>query len=245
MQTLKQTLKRSQFALGLVRTSRGLISDARVLTWLFGRQARIRKYVERRNIRKLQLGTSNNVLEGWLNTDIVPNSSAVVYMDATRRFPFADATFDYILSEHMIEHIDYDSAQDMLRECFRVLKPGGKIRFATPDLSVLLSLHAENKTADQDNYVQWSSARFFPGLEACKDVFVINNCFRAWGHCFLYDRKTLSSALQMVGFNSVKFWEPGSSDDPQLANLESHGKEIGNEQINKFETMVAEASKVE
>ena len=28
----------------------------------------------------------------------------------------------------------------MLNECFRVIKPGGRIRIATPDLEVLLGL---------------------------------------------------------------------------------------------------------
>jgi predicted SAM-dependent methyltransferase len=55
---------------------------------------------------------------------------------------FEDNTFDYIFSEHMIEHVDHDGAVAMLRECYRVLKPGGTICMATPDLAVIVGLLA-------------------------------------------------------------------------------------------------------
>ena len=120
-------------------------------------------------------------------------------MDATTRFPFDDNTFDYVMAEHMIEHIEYEAADVMLRECFRVLKPGGRVRIATPDLRTLLALHSREKTSVQEFYIDWSSERFIPGARECKDVFVINNFFRAWGHCFIYDAETLTHALSMSG----------------------------------------------
>ena len=39
------------------------------------------------------------------------------------KIEFADATFDYLICHHVLEHVP-DDAQGM-RECFRVLKPGG------------------------------------------------------------------------------------------------------------------------
>jgi predicted SAM-dependent methyltransferase len=146
------------------------------------------------------------------------------------------------MAEHMIEHVEYQAAQVMLRECFRVLKPGGRVRFATPDLRVLLALHSKEKTDAQRNYIDWSSARFLPKVQHCKDVFVINNFFRAWGHCFLYDQETLYQALHTVGFGDIKFYKPGNSEDPILKNLEFHGREV-TEDINQFETIVVEGCK--
>lgn len=236
-------LKRSQFAVGLARALRGLTGDMHVLLWLGKRKLQIRKYVKLHQAKRLHLGASNNALDGWLNTDIFPNHSSIVYLDATKRFPFKDNTFDYILSEHMIEHVEYQAAIAMLRESFRTLKPGGRVRVATPDLRVLLALHSAEKTVAQRNYIDWASARFTPGVVECKDVFVINNFFRAWGHCFIYDSDALSHALLATGFCDIKSYKPGDSDDPNLKNLESHGKELGAEDINQFETMVIEGRK--
>ena len=47
------------------------------------------------------------------------------------RIPFEDNTFDYIFSKSLIEHIY--SPENMLKEAYRVLKPGGKIIIMTPD----------------------------------------------------------------------------------------------------------------
>ena len=236
-------LKGSQFIVGLVRALRGLRRDIDVLLWIAQRKQRIAIYLSSYKVKKLQLGSSHNVLEGWLNTDIDPPNRSVVYMDATAAFPFGDSEFDYIMAEHMIEHIEYSAGQAMLRECLRVLKPGGRVRFATPDLAVLLALYFGEKTESQQEYIEWAAARFLKGIDSCKAVFVINNAFQSWGHRFLYDAETLRQALYTAGFRAIKFYKPGDSEDPILRNLEAHGREIESEVINQFETMVAEALK--
>lgn len=240
---MKELLKRSHFIVGVVRSLRGFIRDIRVLSWLAVRKGKITAYLRTHATAKLHLGTSNNVLGGWLNTDIFLNHSSVVYLDATRSFPFDDSTFDYIMAEHMIEHIDYRDGRTMLAECHRVLKPGGRVRLATPDLSTLLALHSMDKTDAQTEYLDWVVTHLMPEVQACRDVFVINNAFRAWGHQFLYDQDTLSLALRAQGFQNIVFYKPGASEDANLRDLECHGKEIQAEHINQFETMVVEASK--
>ena len=233
-------LKRSLFIVDLAKTLR---ARKRVLVSLVKRNGKIAHYLRTYRVKKLQLGTNDNVLDGWLNTDVIPNNGSIVYLDATKRFPFDDDTFDSIAAEHMIEHVEYRAAQAMLRECFRVLKPGGRVRFATPDLRVLLALHSREKTDTQRNYIDWVIAGLMPEVRECKDVVVINNAFRAWGHRFLYDQETLHHALYTSGFREIEFYKPGTSGDPNLRNLEVHGRAIKDEDINQFETMVVEARK--
>jgi predicted SAM-dependent methyltransferase len=141
----------------------------------------------------------------------------------------------------MIEHLDYQSAVSMLRECFRVLKAGGKIRISTPDLKVLTGLHSKEKTRSQEHYIDFMTHRFVPDAEYCKEVFVINNAFRAWGHQFLYDREALRVTMARIGFEEINFYQPGVSNDENLRGIESHGSVMECEQINQFEAFAIEA----
>ena len=114
-------------------------SDAKSLIKSSGRKSKIKRYLSKNITKKLHIGCGRKTRSGWLASDLFPNKE-VIFLDATQRFPFKEHTFDYIFSEHMIEHIDYFDGRKMLQECSRVLKPGGKIRIATPDLKKYLSL---------------------------------------------------------------------------------------------------------
>lgn len=55
------------------------------------------------------------------------------YFQAGDRLEFEDNTFDFIYSEHVLEHFFLDEACDLLKECYRILKPNGVIRIIVPD----------------------------------------------------------------------------------------------------------------
>lgn len=201
----------------------------------------IERYLTEHPVRKLQLGAGENVLDGWLNTDLRPATPEICFLDATVRFPFTDEVFDYVLSEHQIEHIPYERAQFMLLECRRVLRPGGRIRIATPSLEVLAALVTEQPTDAQRRYVEFISAGYLPPGTPPGVAGVVNNAFRNWGHQFLYDRPTLVGALAEAGFVETVFTEPGQSEHEHLRGVEGHGDFLGDEETNRFETMVVEA----
>jgi predicted SAM-dependent methyltransferase len=170
-------------------------------------------------VKKLHIGCGANVLPGWLNADYFPHDARAMHIDATKRFPLKTGTFDYVFSEHMIEHISYPEGLFMLGECWRILKPGGKIRISTPNLQFLFDLYAVEKSPLQADYIKWAG-REFMDREDATEVMVINNFFRAWGHCFIYDEKTLRQALEAAGFVNVVSFAINMSDDPSLARLE-------------------------
>lgn len=235
-------LKRSNAVVGLVNDARRLTTALRSST--LGKNSRlIKRYLEDHQICKLQIGAGPTVLDGWLCTDISPRSDGAVYLDATKRFPFQDGTFDYVYSEHMIEHIPWNEGLFMLQECRRVLKPGATIRVATPDLKVLLDLYAGTDEPMKERYVKWVTDRFLEGVNVYRPAFVINNAFENWGHQFLYDAELMTMALRDAGFDDIRQCAPGESDDPSLRAIESHGKSISDDEIAVFETMVFEAKR--
>ena len=199
-------------------------------------------YLDGNGPKKLQIGCGRNPLSGWLNTDLLANQK-VVYMDATKPLPFPDNTLDYIYSEHIFEHISYRDGGKFLKESHRVLKPGGRIRIATPDMAFLIRLYSESETEVSKRYIKNSIDRYVQEPKLCARAVVVNNFFYNWGHQFIYDFETLYYTLETAGFKKTVQFKPMESGDLNLRDLESHGKIIG-EEFNQLETIVVEAEKV-
>lgn len=53
--------------------------------------------------------------------------------DLAKGIPFPDNSVDMLYHSHVLEHLDREIAPDFLRECRRVLRPGGLIRVVVPD----------------------------------------------------------------------------------------------------------------
>jgi predicted SAM-dependent methyltransferase len=193
-----------------------------------------------RNPQCLHLGAEFFALPKWFNTDLEPRSEGIYYVDATQPFPFPNGSFDFVFSEHMIEHIPFGDGLKMLAECRRILKPGGVLRTATPNLRNILALMTG---ADgHEAYLRWAVEEFqLPKAPFPKAPGVINNFFRAWGHQFIYDPEMLRKAMEQVGFVEIVQCEVGASRHPILRGLERHG-ERWSPWVNEFETMVFEGS---
>ena len=181
--------------------------------------------------KKLQLGCGRNWLEGWLNSDYFPRNSDILQLDVTVALPFENDTFDYIFSEHVIEHISYPEGAYMLEECFRVLKPGGVLRVGTPDLAFLVSLYREDEVASQSRtQIEQEFLEYFLANEIKDreinapvdfDTYLINKFVRAWGHEFIYDEKSLRHMMKALGFTEIARCEVMESAHQALCGLEN------------------------
>jgi len=194
------------------------------------RRRTVSRYLDEHDARKLHLGAGENVLPGWLNTDLHDYGRRdLAYLDVRRRFPLPDESFDVVFSEHMLEHLTYAEGQHCLRECRRVLRSGGRIRIATPSLERLARLYDGGEL--QERYVRWAVETLAPELEAPLPGAVVNNFFRSWGHRFIYDPQTLRHALESAGFVDVA--------EAAVGELEGHLAE--EPELNRYETIVLEA----
>ena len=201
----------------------------------------VKRYLSSANPRKLHLGCGPHPLNGWLNTDLFCRHG-VVYVDVTGRFPFPDEVFDYVYSEHTIEHLPYLGGLNMLLESFRVLKPRGKVRFATPDFAFLKGLHNSEKSDLQKAYLSWSLENWVKsGPVPHPEMFVINNFVRSWGHQFIYDEATLTDAIRQAGFTGIQRCALNASEDAALSSLENESRMPAG--FLKLESLVLEAAK--
>jgi predicted SAM-dependent methyltransferase len=160
------------------------------------------------------------------------------------RSPIPDNSLHYIYSEQVIEHLPFGHGMVMLPESHRTLAPGGKLRLATPDLRKLVALFDQDDTEAERRFIAAQVKRKRVDLsvkEPERPVFIMNIYLHGFGHQFVYDRQTLQSALESVGFRDVRFLRHGESDDPELRNVERHRYVVGSD-IDEYVTMIAEAS---
>lgn len=82
----------------------------------------------------LNVGCGHTFHPAWTNIDISPQSQEVQKYDIRKKLPYLDNSFDACYSSHVLEHLTKKEAENLVSECWRVLKPGGVARFVVPDL---------------------------------------------------------------------------------------------------------------
>lgn len=107
-------------------------------------------------MKYLNLGCGNNYIasEQWTNIDFISHSKDVRAHNLIRGIPFNDNTYDLVYHSHVLEHFTKEDAVKFIEECFRVLKPGGIIRIAIPDLEKIVREYLtclEEGIKDPDN----------------------------------------------------------------------------------------------
>jgi hypothetical protein len=94
-------------------------------------------------MRGLNLGCGARIHPDWENIDFTASAPGVRAHDLRRGIPYADSSFDVVYHSHLLEHFSKQSAPAFLRECYRVLKPGGTTRIAVPDLERIARAYLE------------------------------------------------------------------------------------------------------
>lgn len=148
---------------------------------------------------KLHLGCCNRYLPGYVNIDIKGRTADV--LADIRKLPYEDASVDEIYTSHVLEHFGRHEFLGVLREWYRVLKPGSYIYIAVPNIESAIDYY--NKTGN----IHALYGQFWGGQRDEHDY-----------HKFGYTFSTLSDYLKKVGFvepelyNTFEYLPPGFDD---------------------------------
>ena len=93
--------------------------------------------------RCLNVGCGGRYAKTWTNIDCFDGNPYVINCDLSKGIPFASESFDVVYHSHLLEHFNRGEGGRLLKECFRVLKPGGIIRVAVPDLEQIVRQYLE------------------------------------------------------------------------------------------------------
>ena len=165
---------------------------------------------------KLHVGCGSIRLEGWINTDFTETPGVVDFAwDATEHFPFEDGSCGLIYNEHFLEHLPVDQGLLFLKQCHRLLRPGGILRIAMPSLEAVVHKYCSEEWKDQ----AWLKLPAFRHIATRCEM--LNASMRWWDHQWVYDREELRRRLQEAGFFNIRECRVGESEEESLRNLET------------------------
>ncbi len=148
---------------------------------------------------KLHLGCGQNRIDGWVNIDLL-STAADLPWDLRNGLPFPANSVAAVFHEHLLEHLPFPAAVAFLRECYRVLQPGGVMRVAVPDFGRFARDYAGDQSA-------LGSVR--PGRPTA--LLALAELAFCYEHESAWDDETLVALLQEIGFREPKVRDFGDS----------------------------------
>lgn len=218
-----------------ISLKRPLTSYSKV-RWMIAALLRNRSFhMNRSEIKQreyLDIGCGPNTHEHYVNLDYSWHPGIDVCWDVKKGIPLESETLQGIFTEHCLEHLPLESADFVLSECWRVLRPGGNIRIVVPDGELYLTRYTDIIRGRSNAEIPYMENDGYQGLYS--PVMSVNRIFRTSGHQFIYDFDTLRLLLEKNGFEGIMRESVGSGRDPRLLIDTEH---------RSVESLYAEASK--
>jgi SAM-dependent methyltransferase len=205
-----------------------------------------RDWLSDNGLRGLDCGCGKNPTAGWLNVDVRPfggpdgrrsvrgrialldGSLFFLEHDVRDPFPIEDASFDWIYSSHVIEHMRQERVIEVLHELRRLLKPGGLLRLSTPDLRRYIEgyLDPERRFFEEHRRRLAVIPAFADGVPD-RPGWMVNQVFYNWGHRWIYDIDEIRYVAEQAGFDPGAVEEAGfrSGREPAVWALDPDGRD--------------------
>jgi predicted SAM-dependent methyltransferase len=148
---------------------------------------------------KLNIGCGRKHLKGYVNVDIRPDVGAdIVYDCSVFPYPWKNNTIDEIFTADFIEHISYLKHDEMFKEFYRILKPGGKITIHCPDILHLFNHYGKESDSKIITVVTHAKLQHFLfGAQDYPENF----------HKAGYTKMLMEHRLRLVGFRKIEVTE--------------------------------------
>ena len=161
-----------------------------------------------RTLRYLNVGCGKKPKSHTINLNYEWYSFIDLTWDITKSLPLADGSLKGIYSEHVLEHLPFQVIPCILKDWFRVLESGGRLRILVPDAELYLRTYMEIKNG---------RTATFPYHDPQKTPMMhVNRVFRDYDHLFAYDFDTLEQILKEAGFEKIQRQDHNEGLDDNL-----------------------------
>ena len=157
---------------------------------------------------KLELGSGQNPQPGYVHLDISAAMPHVeIVHDISEPFPLPDGSVEQILANHCFEHVSWRKIGQIVRECYRVLIPGGKIFIRTPDLEFIVNTYLARQITPEwppdEEFIRQEFGNVTPSWWAILKLFSGQD-YPSNFHYTCYDFPTLKAIFQQQGFTKIE-----------------------------------------
>jgi predicted SAM-dependent methyltransferase len=169
-------------------------------------------------ITRLNWGCGGDPRQGWINSDVKEEPGVDVVCDIRDGLPLASDSVDYAVGIHALPEVPYDDLIPVLTELHRVLKPGGVLRLALPDL-------AKGVAA----YQQGDREYFLIPDDEWQDIgskLIVQLIWYGYSRT-LFVRGFVEELLQKAGFTDVRHvgYRETASAHPEIVDLDNRERE--------------------
>ena len=140
----------------------------------------------------------------------------ILWANGIKRIPENDSSVDVVYSCHMVEHIEKENVALLFKEARRILKSGGIIRLAVPNLKYQVDSYI--KDGDADKFIESTLlTRKNPKtlIEKIKYLIIGDR-----NHQWMYDGKSICKLLSSSGFKEPRILEEGLTTIPDSGMLD-------------------------
>lgn len=149
---------------------------------------------------RLNLGCGAYFLDGWINCDSDPAVQPDQVLTVPP-IPYPDNAVTEIYAGHLLEHLPPADAHALLRECYRVLAPGGRLGIVIPDTVEIYRRYLAGAVDE----IEYPAGRWWPirDLDSVNALFAYSTV-QASPHRWQWDAQTLARALAAAGFTDLR-----------------------------------------
>lgn len=188
--------------------NRRLWSSLRQAEWIYY-QSRLQT-IDRQSIL-LDVGAGDGVFrslfeafENYVTLDFLPFPGIDLVADLRKRWPVRDQSIDVLIASNSFEHLP--NTLHVLEECFRVLKPGGRLMVAIP---FLLGVHQKPYDYVRHTFLLWERLLSETGFDSVEisplgSVYSVYQTTRAKMFQYLYTAQPFRQSWKN------RFWQGGA-----------------------------------
>ena len=142
------------------------------------------------------------------------SKASYIRHDCRKALPYPENSIAHILCSHFLEHVYPDEAENILKDYWRVLRPGATIHIIVPDLEALIMEYVEAKMNNINAADRFIVQTLLSTTTRGSLKYRVLEMFGGFGlkHRWMYDSASMAALIGNIGFKILDTNDTPSKD---------------------------------